>query len=67
MMRHVRSAIVGEVHQLETTQNHTHQTVLNIVELAKQSKQQIDAASEHCQQAQKLTQTTQDELRRFVR
>lgn len=60
-------AIVGEVHQLETTQNHTHQTVLNIVELAKQSKQQIDAASEHCQQAQKLTQTTQDELRRFVR
>jgi methyl-accepting chemotaxis protein len=60
-------AIVGEVHQLETTQNHTHQTVLNIVELAQQAKQQIDAASEQCQQAQKLTQTTQDELRRFVR
>ncbi len=60
-------AIVGEVHQLETTQNHTHQTVLNIVELAQQAKQQIDAASEQCKQAQKLTQTTQDELRRFVR
>ena len=58
--------IVSAVHQLEATQNNTHQTVQQIVELGQQSKTQIDDAVNHCQQAQLLTKTTQDELKRFV-
>ncbi|TMO57788.1 methyl-accepting chemotaxis protein [Pseudoalteromonas aurantia] len=58
--------IVSAVHQLEATQNNTHQTVQQIVELGQQSKTQIDDAVNHCQQAQRLTKTTQDELKRFV-
>lgn len=58
--------IVSAVHQLESTQTHTHQTVQQIVDLGQQSKAQIDDAVEHCQQAQHLTAATQDELKRFV-
>jgi methyl-accepting chemotaxis protein len=58
--------IVSAVRQLETTQNNTHQTVLQIVELGQHAKIQIDDAVDHCQQALLLTHTTQDELKRFV-
>lgn len=59
--------IVSAVHQLESTQNHTHQTVLDIVELGQQSKQQIDSAADKCRSAQQLTEATQSELKRFVK
>ncbi|MEQ3528635.1 MULTISPECIES: methyl-accepting chemotaxis protein [Pseudoalteromonas] len=58
--------IVSAVHQLEETQKHTHQAVQQIVELGQQSKSQIDGALAECQSAQKLTETTQKELTRFV-
>ncbi|WP_440054239.1 methyl-accepting chemotaxis protein [Pseudoalteromonas sp. T1lg65] len=58
--------IVSAVHQLEDTQNHTHQAVQQIVELGQQSKSQIDSAVNKCEHAQQLTETTQKELKRFV-
>ncbi|MBE0366388.1 methyl-accepting chemotaxis protein [Pseudoalteromonas aurantia] len=58
--------IVSAVHQLEATQNRTHQTVQKIVELGQQSKAQIDDAVTQCQQAQLRTEATQNELERFV-
>ncbi|GEK08241.1 methyl-accepting chemotaxis protein [Pseudoalteromonas sp. J010] len=58
--------IVSAVHQLEETQKHTHQAVQQIVELGQHSKSQIDSALAECQSAQKLTETTQKELKRFV-
>ncbi|MCF6435613.1 methyl-accepting chemotaxis protein [Pseudoalteromonas sp. MMG022] len=58
--------IASAVHQLESTQAHTHETVQQIVALAQQAKTQIDSALSDCQRAQQLTETTQKELQRFV-
>ncbi|WP_172971658.1 methyl-accepting chemotaxis protein [Pseudoalteromonas sp. A25] len=58
--------IASAVHQLESTQAHTHETVQQIVALAQQAKTQIDSALNDCQRAQQLTETTQQELQRFV-
>ncbi|ESP91377.1 chemotaxis sensory transducer [Pseudoalteromonas luteoviolacea NCIMB 1944] len=58
--------IVSAVHQLEDTQNHTHQAVQQIVELGQSAKDQLDTALADCQHAHQLTTTTQKELQRFV-
>ncbi|OHU96228.1 chemotaxis protein [Pseudoalteromonas byunsanensis] len=58
--------IASAVHQLESTQAHTHETVQQIVALAQQAKTQIDSALSDCQRAQQLTENTQKELQRFV-
>ncbi|WP_206074694.1 methyl-accepting chemotaxis protein [Pseudoalteromonas rubra] len=58
--------IVSAVHQLESTQQHTHQSVQRIVELGQSAKAQIDAALTDCQDAQQRSTRTQQELKRFV-
>ncbi|KZW99234.1 chemotaxis protein [Pseudoalteromonas luteoviolacea] len=58
--------IVSAVHQLEDTQNHTHQAVQQIVALGQSAKSQLDTALHDCQNAHQLTATTQKELQRFV-
>ncbi|WP_206074154.1 methyl-accepting chemotaxis protein [Pseudoalteromonas rubra] len=58
--------IVSAVHQLESTQQHTHQSVQRIVELGQSAKAQIDAALADCQDAQQRSTRTQQELKRFV-
>ncbi len=58
--------IVSAVHLLEQTQTHTHQTVEQIVALGEQAKQQIDESLADCQQSHKLSQQTQEQLKRFV-
>ncbi|MCQ8878928.1 methyl-accepting chemotaxis protein [Pseudoalteromonas shioyasakiensis] len=58
--------IVSAVHLLEQTQNQTHQTVEQIVELGSQAKSQIDNAVTDCQQSQQLSEQTQQQLKRFV-
>ncbi|MFY8327758.1 methyl-accepting chemotaxis protein [Pseudoalteromonas sp. ZZD1] len=59
--------IVSAVHQLEQTQNQTHQTVEEIVALGSQAKSQIDIALTDCQQSQRLSEHTQQQLQRFVK
>ncbi|KAF7788384.1 hypothetical protein PRUB_a3033 [Pseudoalteromonas rubra] len=58
--------IVSAVHQLESTQQHTHESVHRIVELGQSAKSQIDAALQDCQDAQQRSTQTQQELKRFV-
>ncbi|QTL36167.1 methyl-accepting chemotaxis protein [Pseudoalteromonas viridis] len=58
--------IVSAVHQLESTQQHTHQSVQRIVELGQSAKAQIDTALADCQDAQQRSTRTQQELKRFV-
>ncbi|TMP31646.1 chemotaxis protein [Pseudoalteromonas rubra] len=58
--------IVSAVHQLESTQQHTHGSVQRIVELGQSAKAQIDAALQDCQDAQQRSTKTQQELKRFV-
>ena len=58
--------IVSAVHLLEQTQNQTHQSVEQIVELGSQAKSQIDIALADCQQSQQLSKQTQQQLKRFV-
>lgn len=58
--------IVSAVHQLESTQQHTHESVHRIVELGQSAKSQIDAALHDCQDAQQRSTQTQQELKRFV-
>jgi len=58
--------IVSAVHLLEKTQNKTHQTVEQIVELGSQAKTQIDEALSDCKQSQQLSEQTQQQLKRFV-
>ncbi|WP_261593241.1 methyl-accepting chemotaxis protein [Pseudoalteromonas holothuriae] len=58
--------IASAVHQLESTQANTHESVQQIVALAQQAKTQIDTALADCKHAQQLTQTTQQALKRFV-
>jgi len=58
--------IVSAVHLLEETQNQTHQSVEQIVELGSQAKAQIDIALADCQQSQQLSEQTQHQLKRFV-
>ena len=58
--------IVSAVHQLEQTQNQTHKTVEEIVALGSQAKSQIDVALTDCQQSQRLSKQTQQQLKRFV-
>ncbi|MCG7537671.1 methyl-accepting chemotaxis protein [Pseudoalteromonas sp. OOF1S-7] len=58
--------IVSAVHQLESTQQHTHESVQRIVELGQSAKAQIDTALADCQDAQQRSTRTQQELKRFV-
>ncbi|MDQ9092670.1 methyl-accepting chemotaxis protein [Pseudoalteromonas haloplanktis] len=58
--------IVHAVHLLEQTQNQTHQSVEQIVALGSQAKSQIDIAVTDCQQSQRLSEKTQQQLQRFV-
>lgn len=58
--------IVSAVHSLEQTQNETHQSVEQIVELGSQAKAQIDVALGDCQLSQQLSKQTQHQLKRFV-
>lgn len=60
-------AIVSAVHQLETTQANTHRTVEQIVHLGHEAKEQVDSAVRECQQALKLSESTQKDLKRFVK
>lgn len=58
--------IANAVHLLEDTQNQTHESVEQIVALGEQAKQQIDTALHDSEQSQKLSQQTQQQLKRFV-
>ena len=58
--------IASAVHLLEDTQNLTHQSVEQIVELGEQAKQQIDTALADSQLSQELSLQTQQQLKRFV-
>ncbi|MFC3033611.1 methyl-accepting chemotaxis protein [Pseudoalteromonas fenneropenaei] len=60
-------AIVSAVHQLETTQTRTHETVTQIVGLGQETKQQVDQAVNDCQRALQQSKQTQKDLQRFVR
>ncbi|CCQ11133.1 putative chemotaxis sensory protein [Pseudoalteromonas luteoviolacea B = ATCC 29581] len=60
-------AIVSAVHQLESTQATTHQTVEQIVALGVQAKSQVDIALDECRQALRLSENTQKDLKRFVK
>jgi methyl-accepting chemotaxis protein len=58
--------IASAVHLLEQTQNQTHQSVEQIVELGEHAKQLIDTASADSEQSQQLSLQTQQQLKRFV-
>ena len=58
--------IASAVHLLEDTQNLTHQSVEQIVELGEQAKQQIDTALADSQLSQELSLQTQQQLKRFI-
>ena len=58
--------IASAVHMLEESQNHTHQSVEQIVELGEQVKQHIDISLADSQQSQQLSLQTQQQLKRFV-
>ena len=58
--------IADAVHTLEQAQQHTHQSVEQIVTLGEQAKSAIDHALSNSQQSHALSQQTQQQLKRFV-
>lgn len=60
------SAIVAAVQQLETTQQHTHQSVQEIVELGSLASEQLDAAATSSKLVLAQTKDTQANLQQFI-